>query len=647
MSFNHPIFWHPRADDLENSNLARLLKARNLSYEAFLRWSVENPDEFWRQFFSDCGYRWSKPYTQTLDLSKGIEWADWFVGGETNLCDNAVDRHAQSTADRLAIRSVGENSPVRDITYGQLLDEVSRLAGALQMAGFKLGDAVGLHLPMVAEVAIVLLAVARLGGIVVPLFTGFGAEAISVRLNDAKAKWLFTTDGFLRRGQKIDLLEQARAAAATVPSLERLVVLERIDKIAPQINEISYATFLQTGHAVPAKPFAAATPFMLIYTSGTTGKPKATVHVHAGFPIKAAQDMYHLFDVRQSDLIFWLTDIGWMMGPWLILGGLTLGAAILLYDGAPDVPNRAGLWKLWADHGVSIAGIAPTFVRSIMAYPDAEPHGLDLSKLRIMGSTGEPWNLEPWKWAMEKIGSGRVPIINYSGGTEISGGILGCTTLRPLRPMAFNTVVPGIDADVFSDEGKPVRNQIGNLVIKRANPGLTRGFWNEPDRYLETYWQRFAGVWEHGDLVYASEQGDFYITGRSDDTIKVAGKRLGPAEMESAAVEHPAVREAAAVGISHTVKGQVPVVFIVLKSGINANAALAKELIDFIGEKVGKALKPERVHFISDLPKTRNGKVMRRVVRKVYSNEDPGNLAAIVNPEIIQEIRALALTNNN
>ncbi|RMF14273.1 MAG: AMP-dependent synthetase [Candidatus Dadabacteria bacterium] len=638
MSFAFEPEWFPRPADLEKSNLARQLAALGMDYDAFLRWSVDEPEAFWTDTLERIGIRWLRPFDRVLDLSDGPEWARWFIGGELNIADFTVLRHAEESPERVAICARREDGTRVELSWRELAERVQRFAGGLRELGIGRGDAIGLHLPMAEEVVVALLAAAAIGAVVVPLFTGYGADAIATRLRDADARWLITADGFHRRARAVSLLDAAREACRDLDV--RRIVASRLGAVALDGDEIAFERLLEADPVSP-EPLPSDTPFMLIYTSGTTGRPKGTVHVHAGFPVKAAQDMYHLFDVQPDDAMYWLTDIGWMMGPWLILGCLTLGAKMVLYDGAPDYPEQAATWRLWADEGVSIAGVAPTFIRAIMSHPEAEPAGIDLSRLRILGSTGEPWNLEPWRWTLKHLGDGQVPIINYSGGTEISGGILGCVTLRPIKPMSFNTAVPGVSADVVDDAGKPVRGEVGNLVIRTPNPGMTRGFFRDPERYIETYWSRFPGVWEHGDLVYVDDDGYFFITGRSDDTIKVAGKRLGPAEMESAAVEHPVVVEAAAIGAPDALKGQVPVLFVVLDPQHKATPELLDEIRNFVGQVVGKALRPAAVYAVSDLPRTRNGKIMRRVVRRVYNGEDPGNLAAIVNPETIDEIRAL------
>lgn len=645
MEIVHPLTFRPEFEPSpplrEGSNLHRILSDWKVSYERFLEISFADPERFWGDFFQRIRYPWLKPYQEVCDPSRGIAWTRWFVGGECNLSYSALDHHLAGRADQPALISTGESGERRVLTYRELYESVARFSAGLKAQGVGIGDRVGILLPMTEEVAIALLAVARIGAIAVPLFSGFGPDAIRVRLEDSQARFLIGQTSFPRRGKEIAVIETIRTACKGLSSLEKIFLFGPPPPGGYQERELLALSLLESSATFPAPAFSADTPFMLIYTSGTTGKPKGTVHVHGGFPIKSAQDMFHLFDFKSTDRIFWLTDIGWMMGPWLILGGLTLGGTVVLYDGAPDHPHPGHLFEIWEREKVTIAGIAPTWIRTLIPRGKGVVEPYPLSSLRLLGSTGEPWNPEPWRWTMEHVGKGRTPIINYSGGTEISGGILGCVVLRPFKPTGFNTVVPGVNADVVNEEGKPVTGEVGYLVVRNPNPGMTRGFWNDPQRYEETYFERFPGLWYHGDLVYRDEDGHIYILGRADDTIKVAGKRLGPAEMESLAVEHPAVREAGVIGVPDPEKGEVPLVFAVLRDPSRSSPALAEEIKNWIAERIGKALKPQQVFFLSDLPKTRNAKVMRRVIRRVYLGEPPGDLSALVNPEVIPEIEAL------
>jgi acetyl-CoA synthetase len=330
-----------------------------------------------------------------------------------------------------------------------------------------------------------------------------------------------------------------------------------------------------------------------------------------------------------------------MMGPWAIGGGLLLGATQILFEGTPDYPNPDRLWRLAEDHKVSVLGVAPTAIRALMGKGDAWVRDRDLNSLRVLGSTGETWNPGPWTWYFNQVGGGRCPIINYSGGTETGGGIVGGVTLKPLKPCAFTGPVPGMDADVVDDQGSPVRDAVGELIVRQPWVGMTRGFWRDPDRYLETYWSRFPGVWVHGDWAEVDAAGFWYIRGRSDDTLKVAGKRVGPAEVESAAVAHPAVQEAAAIGVPHPIKGEAVVVFAVLRPGNEASPEVAEAVRRTIAEQLGAALRPERVLCVGDLPKTRNAKIMRRVIRAAYLGQPAGDTTALENPAAVAAIAAM------
>ena len=611
-------------------------------YDTLYRRSVEDPAWFWGAIAADLGLEWIRPYQQVLDTSRGIQWARWFSGGQTNLVLNCLDRHLRAgRGAHPAILWEGEDGAVRTLTYQNLSDEVGRLAGALRGLGLGRGDVAGIFMPMTPETAIATLALSRIGAIYVPIFSGFGPAAVATRLNDCEAKLLITADGFTRRGQPIEMKRVADEAAAQVASLQRIIVHRRLGNKVPWTagRDLWWHDVVRNyPTSAPPDVMDPEDPFMIIYTSGTTGRPKGTVHVHMGFPLKGAMDMGYCFDVGPQDRVFWYTDLGWMMGPWLIMGTLMLGATMVLYDGTPDHPTPDRLWEIVERHRVSVLGISPTAIRALMRHGPQPPGRHDLSSLRILGSTGEPWNPEPWKWYFEHVGGGRCPIMNYSGGTEISGGIVCCDLLHPQVPMAFTGPVPGMAADVYDEQGRPVRGEVGELVITQPWPGMTRGFWRDPDRYVETYWSRWPGVWVHGDWVRVDDDGFWYILGRSDDTLNVAGKRIGPAEVESALTTHPAVAEAAAIGVPHDIKGEVIVCFAVLRPGYTEGAALRDELKRVAAALLGKALAPDDIRFVRDLPKTRNAKIMRRVIRARYLGRDPGDLTSLENPQAFEEI---------
>ena len=636
--------WIPSDHYLERSRLRRFAEANgHRDFDALLRWSVEDADGFWRAVDRDLGLVWRMPYERVLDGSRGLPWTTWWTGGRLNYVASAI-RHDPG---RAAILWEGEEGATRRLTYADLASEVRRLAAGLRAIGVRAGERIGIFMPLGPECAVATLAVSAIGAIYTPIFSGYAADAIAGRLRDAEASVLITADGFYRRGQVVPMKETADAAAEGAPSVKRVIVAKRTgrdvrlrpgrdawwdDVIAAGIG--GDETFADT---------AAEDPYMVIYTSGTTGRPKGAVHVHGGFPVKAAQDMAHCFDLQAGDAMWWFTDLGWMMGPWLIAGGLILGATIVLYDGTPDFPDPSRVWAMVERHRVTHLGISPTAIRALMRSGEAPVRAHDRSSLFVLGSTGEPWNPEPWWWYFDNAGGRRAPIINYSGGTEVAGGILGCTTWTPIKPCSFSAPVPGMDVDVVDERGRSVRGAVGELVIRKPWPGMTRGFWRDPERYRETYWSRIPDVWVHGDWARIDSEGFWYIEGRSDDTLKVAGKRVGPAEVESAAVAHPSVLEAAAVGVPHEIKGEGIVVFCVLRPNATPSDALAREVQDKVAELLGKPLRPESVRFVTQLPKTRNAKVLRRVIRGAFlGKDDLGDLSSLENPAAVEEIRSFS-----
>ena len=636
--------WSPSSAYIERSRLrAFAMKNGCADYESLLRWSTEDLEGFWAATERDLHILWRTPYTHVLDTSRGIPWTTWWTGGRMNYVATAL-RHNR---DRVAVIAEGEEGTVRTLTYGELSDQVAAFAAGLRSLGVKRGDRVAVFLPLTVECVVAVLAIGAIGAVFIPIFSGYGAEAIAGRLRDAQAKVLICADGFYRRGQVVNMKETADEAADGAPSVDAVVIIDRVGRAYPKRGrDVPWSDVTHAGAMLDVADTSAEDPFMVIYTSGTTGKPKGAQHVHGGFPVKAAQDLAHCFDLQERDVILWSTDIGWMMGPWLIAGGLMLGATIVLYDGTPDFPDASRMWSLVERHKVTHLGISPTAIRGLMRSGEEPVRTKDRSSLFVLGSTGEPWNPVPWWWYFQNVGESRCPIINYSGGTEISGGILGCTTWTPIQPSSFVGPCPGMDADVVDENGRPVRGAVGELVIRKPWPGMTRGFWGDRQtrdgRYFQTYWARLPDVWVHGDWARIDDEGYWYIEGRSDDTLKIAGKRVGPAEVESAAVAHPAVSEAAAIGVPHEIKGEAIVVFVVPRPLHHPTEELARSVQDKIAEILGKPLRPEAVRFVTQLPKTRNAKILRRVIRGAYLGKtDLGDLSSLENPAAIEELRGL------
>ncbi|WP_374722225.1 AMP-binding protein [Peribacillus tepidiphilus] len=637
--------WFPQEEMMKKTRLYNWMQELGYrDYDAFFEKSVDDIGWFWDEAVKALHIEWFEVYQKPLEITGSWKYPKWFVDGKMNIAHNAVEKWAQNpaTADRPALIWEGDDGAVVTYTFSQLNDKITALAAGLHEIGLKQGDVVSIYMPMIPETVISMLAIAKVGAIFSPAFSGYGADAVATRINAAQAKFLITADGYSRRGKPIPMKEEADRAVAKCPSIEKVIVVKRTGQEIPwdDRKDISYQSLSNNKNPFTTVKTNGNDPFMLIYTSGTTGKPKGAVHTHAGFPIKAAFDAGLCMDVKQGDTFFWYTDMGWMMGPFLVFGGLVNGAAILLFEGTPDYPNVDRIWEVTSKHKVTHLGISPTLIRSIMKHgPDwIEKH--DLSSLQLISSTGEPWNPEPWMWLFEHVCKRKVPIMNYSGGTEISGGILGNVLLKPISPITFNSPIPGMDVHVFDHNGDAVLNEVGELVILKPWVGMTNGFWKENERYETAYWNKWPETWVHGDWVIKDEEGFWTITGRSDDILNVAGKRLGPAEMESVLIEHPNVVESAAIGVPDPVKGEAAVCFVVLKDQTES-LDIKRDLMDLVATQLGKALKPKDIFFVDELPKTRNGKVMRRVIRAAYLNQSEGDLSSLENSNVLAAIRSL------
>lgn len=637
--------WRSTGDYRDASNIRRFMRRHDIpDYETLLRRCNGDIEWFWRAAMEDLGVEWYRPYERLLDLSRGFPWAEWFIGGKTNIVLNCIDRHLRGPgAERTALLWEGEDGEQRQLTYRELGAEVCRVAGALKGFGIQAGDRVGIYMPMVPETAIALLACFKLGAVAVPTFSGFGAEALATRLNDAQAKLLFTADAGRRRGRVVDVKSEADRAVALVPSIETVIVYPRIGADAPMTAGRDHLwadvvrgqpTDLETTE-LDAEAWA-----MVIYTSGTTGRPKGTISTHAGCLAQMSKELAYYFDLRPDDRMFWFTDIGWMMGPWEIVGVTFFGATFMLYEGAPDFPEPDRIWTMIERHRFTHLGISPTAIRVLMRAGDDWVRKHDLSSLRILASSGEPWDPESYRWFFERVGGKRLPIINFSGGTELVGGLVAPLPIMDLKPCSVGGPGLGMDVDIWDDNGNPVPSgEIGYLVCKKPAPSMTKAFLGDPERYLETYFSRWPDVWEHGDWARRDEDGQWFLHGRSDDTIKVAGKRTGPAEIESALMGHDAVSEAAAVGVPDELKGEAIVCFAVLAPEIEPTDTLREELKDAVGRQLGKSHRPKEVHFVGALPKTRSGKILRGLVKRRLLGQQLGDLASVENPEALEAIR--------
>ena len=634
--------WFP--GNSADSNLGRFMAAEGVPDFATLRArSVAEPEWFWDAVVRFLEVPFATPYRSVVDTSRGIPWATWFDGGRLNVAELCLDRHAAADPGGPALVWEGEDGEVRRWTWAELRAEADGLALLLAEHGVGLGDRVGIFLPMVPEAVAALLGVMKVGAVFLPLFSGYGAPAVVDRLVDAGAKALITADGTVRRGRLVDMEAVAVEAAGQVPSLETVVVVSRLGhRLGEQPLPPNWVPWPEPAtEAYPTRMVDSEHLLFIAYTSGTTGKPKGTVAVHAGFSVKVAEEAAFQFDLTPADTLYWLTDMGWIMGPWEVVATLAIGATLALYDGAPDWPGPDRLWDYVERHSVSVLGVSPTFVRSLVPHGDGPVRAHDLSSLRALASTGEPWNLDPWSWYFEVVGGGRCPVVNVSGGTEVGACFLSPhPAVEPIKPMSLGGPALGMAMDVYGEDGRPVRGQVGELVCTRPWPGMTRGLYKDPERYLETYWSRWPDVWVHGDWASIDRDGAWFLHGRSDDTIKLAGKRLGPAEVESALVSHPSVVEAAAVGVPDALKGESLWCFVVLVAGVEESDGLRAELRDLVGERLGRAFRPSAVRFVAALPKTRNAKVLRRAVRAVAAGLDPGDLSSLEDPSTLAAIGA-------
>jgi acetyl-CoA synthetase len=599
--------WEPSPEFAAATNVRRFMdRLATRTLAEFLRYSTEHIEEFWARLVDEVGVHWDEPYRQVLDISRGVEWAQWFTGGKLNIATNCLDRHRNVT--RPAIIAEREDGTVRDISFAELLADANRLANALRRMGIERGDRVALCTPMEPEVVTILYACFKLGAIAVPIFAGFGAGAIATRLEDSGAKVVFTAESLTRRGKQLPLRAKVQEARGNA----------RVALIGDLPAESSEFT---------TETLDSETPAMILYTSGTTGKPKGTVHTHAGTLAQVAKEIWLAFDHQTEDRFFWLSDIGWMMGPWSIIGNHHFGGTVFLYDGAPDYPAPDRLWRMIERHGITTFGVSPTAIRMLMR--DDSARDFPMNSLRLLGSTGEPWDETSYRWFFENVGKRCCPIINISGGTEIIGCFLQPMPIQPLKPCSLGGPAPGMAAEIRD----------GCLVCTKPAPSMTRGLWNDPDRYLESYWSRIPGVWWHGDFASVDEDGCWFLHGRADESMNVAGRKVGPGEIEQAVLGHPAVREAAVIGIPDEVKGESPVAFVVLKEGFEFSPALAGEIIQTVGQSLSPVFKPSEVRAVPALPKTQSGKIVRRLIRRQYLDEEPGDTSTVQNPEALAAFR--------
>jgi acetyl-CoA synthetase len=653
MSQQHrPFAWTPSAQLIEQSNLTAFMRyVGEVDFESLSRRADKDPAWITEQVLKFSDFRFYKPYTQMLDVSRGIEWAHWCVGGTTNIVLNCLDKHRGTPVwDRTFLVWEGEDPAAqRSLTYGAFDAEVSRLAGALLELDVGVGDRVALYMPNLPETYIAFHAILKIGAVVVPLFSGFGPQPLAARLNDAEAKVVLTVDGTWRRGKPESMKATLDEALQECPSVTSTLVLRHLGEVLDGGCPITAGRDRDWATSVAGRDIdlrttemAADATAVLLYTSGTTGKPKGCVWTHVSFlGAMVTRDTGIAADFKSSDRYFFMSDMGWMVGAMCACIPSYFGGSLLVAEGTPDFPDSGRFWRLVQNHKVTFLGVSPTLIRGLMRYGDEEVERFDLSSLRITLSGGEAWNEAPWYWFFEHVCKKNLPIINFVGGTEVQGCNLTGTLLHPMRPGSFGAPALGSGADIVDEKGQSVGpGQVGELVLRNPSIGLTNSLWRDDERYLDSYWRTIPGLWVHGDFAMRDEDGLYYVLGRSDDTIKISGKRTGPSEIETLLLSTGKVSEAAVVGLPDAIKGSAIVCVCVPMPGVPASSALEGELAAAVVKGMGTSYRPRQVLLVNDLPKTRNMKIMRRVVRSVFRGEPPGDLSSLVNPEAVDELRA-------
>ena len=633
----------PTEKQIQESNIYKFMKKHNLLTLNDLSDKSKNDLEwYWKSVDEDIGVVWDKPYTKILDNSKGIAWSKWFVDGKTNLCKSSVEKFAKKSPEKIAYYFESEDGKKSKISYSELNSKVSKLANGLKSMGAKKGDVIAIYLPMIEEAILSILAAAKIGAIQTVIFSGYSSESLHVRLKDCSAKFLIISDGFYRKGKPVSQKKSMEIALVdTFVEKTILVPYKGIDEYAESENIVFYDKLVSTqSDSCDTEILDSEDPLFILYTSGTTGKPKGVIHTHGGFSVFAGHQAAYLIDLQAQDTLFWPADIGWITGlVWNVYGLLMIGASAVIYDGGLDFPTSDRLWRMLSEYGATIFGISPTAVR-LFKKNNIKPSKLfSLDKIRNIPTTGEPLDEDSWWWLYEKVGNKKIPIMNLSGGTEIGGAMLSVFPGMKLKPSTVGIPVPGMNLDVVDENQNSVRGKNGYLVIKSPWPAMTRGLLNDDERYLKTYWSKFKDVWFHGDYVYVDEDGLWYMRGRTDDVINVSGHRMSTAEIEHVVISNEKISDAAAIAIPDDITGEAIVVFFV--SNVSEKLSVS-EISDYVVEKIGKLARPKLLFQLSDLPKTRTGKIMRRLLKSKLLGQELGDLSSLENPEVLDEIEKIS-----
>jgi acetyl-CoA synthetase len=654
------IVHEPTPEFVESTNVAAFMRSHDIEdYDELIARTTgavdgvdgSGIDWFWDELVDYLGLEFDEDYDRVRDDSDGPQFSDWYPGGRLNIAHNVLDRHvdpAEGTRNHVACIWEGENGQVRQVTYHDLHREANQVANALEARGVGAGDTVGLYMPMVPEVISILYGCLKVGAIAVPIFSGFGTDAVATRIDASECRVLFTGDGFYRRGDPVWLKDTADEAIGQAAHVEHTILYDRIGGDEHPWNddrdEYWADAVLTESTAYETRSVPSDHPAMLLYSSGTTGRPKGIVQTHAGQLVQCAKEVYFGFDHKPGDRFFWVSDIGWMMGPWMLIGNHTFGGTVFIYEGAPDHPEPDRFWDMIDRHQLTVFGISPTAIRALREYGDEWVEGYDLSSLRLLGSTGEPWDPESWMWFHEQVGGGETPIINISGGTEICGCFLMPMPIQPLKPCTLGGPGLGMAVDIVDEDGESIADthQRGYLVASDSCPSMTDSLWEGDERYLREYWSTWEDppLWDHGDWAQQDEDGFWFLHGRADDALNVAGRKVGPAEVEGALIDHPDVSQAAAIGVPDETTGTAAVAYVILEPDVEPGDDLRKELIRQVGEELGKPFRPKEVRFVDAFPKTQSGKIIRRAIEAAHRGEDPGDLSSMENPEALEAIKA-------
>jgi len=624
-------FYNPPQELVKASNIMKFMEKHKIKDLDELLTRAQDHEWYWGEVAKDLD--WFKPWDKVLEWN--LPFAKWFVGGKINIAANALDRHIKtSRKDKIAYIFEGEPGDIERWTYNDLYKEVNRLGNAMRKLGVKKGDRVTIYLPMVPQLPVAMLACAKIGAVHSVVFSGFSSSSLRDRINDSESNLLITADGAYRRGKVVTLKQNADVAVAETPSIQHVIVFQRTKgqvEMKPGRDLWWHDVTAKEATECQTEQLDSEDMLYLLYTSGTTGKPKGIVHVHGGYAVGTATTLKYVFDIKDDDVYWCAADIGWVTGhSYIVYAPLILGATSVLYEGAPDYPDAGRWWKTIEREKITILYTSPTAIRMHIRYGEQWAGKHDLSSLRLLGSVGEPINPEAWRWYNTHIGKEKCPIMDTWWQTETGTFVIAPLPITPLKPGSATRPLPGFAADVFTSDGKPIKpNENGFAVLTKPWPAMLRTLYKDPERYKQVYWSRFAGFYLTGDSATVDEDGYFWFRGRADEVLNVAGHRLGTAEVESALVAHAAVAEAAVVGIPHEVKGDVPKAFVVLKIGFKASDELKAELKEWVSKEIGPIARPEDIEFRDKLPKTRSGKIMRRLLKAEALNLPIGDISTL------------------